>query len=292
MENKDYVIITDSCSDMTPEMVAKVDAKVIPMIFHIDGKDYLDYPDDREMSSHEFYDRLRQGQKSTTAQITPSTYVEFLTPFLKSGKNILLVVFSSALSSTYNSALIAADSLKATFPEQKILVMDSLSAACGQGYLTYKLGLNRLDGMSLEDNFEWGEKNKLHIAHWFTIDDLMYLKRGGRLSAGKAWMGTLLTLKPVLHVDDEGKLIPMENVRGRKQALLALMNKFKEDATDPSKNLVVISHSDNMTDAEFLGKKLMENFDIPPVIYTNIGPVIGSHVGANAILLFYMTRKR
>jgi DegV family protein with EDD domain len=273
-------------------MLAEVDVKIIPMIFRIDENDYLNYPDDRAMSSHDFYNKLRNNKKSTTAQINPSTYIQFLKPFLEEGKDILLAVFSSALSSTFNSASIAVETLKEKFPNRKILIMDSLSAAGGQGYLAYKLGLNQLKGMSLEENFEWGENNKLHIAHWFTIDDLMYLKRGGRLSAGKAWMGTLLTLKPILHVDNKGKLIPIETVRGRKQALIALVNKFEEEATDPKSNLVIISHSDNITDAEFLGKKLLERFDIPKILYTNIGPVIGSHVGANAILLFFTAKKR
>ena len=292
MQENNYVIITDSCSDMTPAMLSEVNVKIIPMIFRIDENDYLNYPDDRAMSSHDFYEKLRNNKKSTTAQINPSTYIQFLKPFLEEGKDILLVVFSSALSSTYNSALIAVETLKEKYPDRKILVIDSLSAAGGQGYLAYKLGLNLLKDMTLEGNFDWGEKNKLHIAHWFTIDDLMYLKRGGRLSAGKAWMGTLLTLKPILHVDNKGKLIPIDTVRGRKQALITLVKKFEEDATDPENNLVIISHSDNVADAEFLGKKLQEKFEIPKIIYTNIGPVIGSHVGANAILLFFMAKKR
>lgn len=292
MKNKDYVIITDSCSDMTSDMVKEVDVKIIPMVFRIDGKDYFDYPDDRDMSSHDFYEMLRNNKKSTTAQINPSTYLEFLKKYLEKGEDILLVVFSSALSSTYNSALIALETLKDNYPNRKIMIIDSLSAAGGQGYLVYKLGLNRMKGMSLQDNFAWGEKNKLNIAHWFTIDDLMYLNRGGRLSAGKAWMGTLLTLKPVLHVDEMGRLIPMANVRGRKQALIALYNKFKENATNPKENLVIISHADDINDAKFLGKKIQENFDVPKIIYTNIGPVIGSHVGANAILLFFMAKNR
>lgn len=292
MEENNYVVITDSCSDLTVDMISKVGVKVIPMIFRIGENDYLDYPDNRAMSSRDFYNKLRTGSKSTTAQINPSTYMQFIKPFLEEGNDVLLVVFSSALSSTYNSALIAVKTLMEEYPERKIRIMDSLSAACGQGYLVYKMGINRIEGMSIEENIKWGEKNKLNIAHWFTIKDLMYLKRGGRLSAGKAWMGTLLTLRPILHVDNLGKLVPVESVRGRKQALIALLNKFKETACDPKDNLVIISHADNIVDAEFLGNKIQEEFDVPQVIYNNIGPVIGSHVGADAVLLFFTAKHR
>jgi len=292
MKDNTYVLISDSCSDMTPAMVEETETKIVPMIFRIDENDYLDYPDDREMSSHDFYDKLRNGKKSQTCQITPSRYIEFIKPFLKEGKDVLLVVFSSALSSTYTSATLAVNALREKYPERKINIIDSLSAAGGQGYFVYMLGLNRNKGMSLEENTKWGEDNKLHVAHWFTIDDLMYLKRGGRLSASKAWMGTLLTLKPILHVDDEGRLVPMETVRGRKQAVIALMNHFEKTAYDPANNVVLIAHADDIASARFLGERLQAKHKILKLIYGNIGPVIGSHTGANAILLFFMAKHR
>lgn len=292
MKDNTYVLISDSCSDMTPEMVEETDAKIVPMIFRIDENDYLDYPDDREMSSHDFYEKLRNGKRSQTSQITPSRYIDFIEPFLKEGKDVLLVVFSSALSNTYASAMLAVNTLKEKYPTRIIDTIDSLSAAGGQGYFVYMLGLNRNNGMNIEENRKWGEDNKLHVAHWFTIDDLMYLKRGGRLSASKAWMGTLLTLKPILHVDDQGRLVPMETVRGRKQAVIALMKHFDKTAYDPSKNVVMIAHADDAATAHFLGNKLQAKYDIPKLIYGNIGPVIGSHTGSNAILLFFMAKHR
>ena len=292
MKETSYVILTDSCSDLTPELVKEADLNIIPMTFRLGEQDYMDYPDNREIDMHKFYDELRNGKLSRTSQITPGKYIEILTPFLKDGKDILLLVFSSALSSTYDSAKNAASFLRENFPERKIEIIDSLSASGGQGFLAYHLGLNRNLGMSLTQNVLWANNNRLHIAHWFTIDSLQFLRRGGRLTASKAWLGTLLSLKPVLHVDNLGQLVPISNVRGRKQSLLSIAKQFKETAVDPTENMVMILHADDEDDAKLLGNLLIKKYAVPKVIYSNIGPVIGSHSGPNTIALFFFATKR
>lgn len=292
MKETSYVILSDSCSDLTPELVKEADLNIIPMMFRLGDKDYLDYPDNREIDTSEFYNQLRAGALSKTSQITPARYIEIITPFLKDGKDILLPVFSSALSSTFDSANSAAKTLKEEFPERKIEVVDSLSASGGQGFLIYHMGINRNNGMSLSSNLKWTLENRLHIAHWFTIDNLQFLRRGGRLTAGKAWLGTLLSLKPVLHVNNLGQLVPVENVRGRKQSLQSMVEHFKETAIDPDKNMIMILHADDIDAAKLLEDLLTKKHKVPKIIYSNIGPVIGSHSGQNTIALFFFAKER
>jgi len=292
MKETSYVIISDSCSDLTPELIEESDLNIVPMMFRLGDKDYLDYPENREIDTRDFYNQLRAGALSKTSQITPGRYIEISTPFLESGKDILIVVFSSALSSTFDSANSAAITLREEFPDRKIEVVDSLSASGGQGFLIYHLGLNRNNGMSLSSNLKWALENRLHVAHWFTIDNLQFLRRGGRLTAGKAWLGTLLSLKPVLHVNNLGQLVPVENVRGRKQSLLSMAKHFKETAVEPDKNMIMILHADDIDAAKLLGDLLIKKYKVPQIIYSNIGPVIGSHSGQNTIALFFFAKER
>ncbi len=290
-ENK-YVIFTDSCSDLTPELYEEADIHVVPLSFEIEDKSYFNYPDGREMDNHEFYEKMRQGALCKTSACSPGQYLEALDSYCKDGYDVLIISFSSALSGSYNSAFQAKNYLNETYPERKIIVIDSLCASGGQGYITYCAGLNRKAGMSLMENKEWIETHILHMAHWFTVDDLHYLKRGGRLSASKAFLGSLLKLKPVLHVDNEGRLVPVETVRGRKQSLVAIMNHFKDTAIDPEKNFVMIIHGDDVVTAKFLGEKLQQEFNVPKVYYLTLGPVIGAHSGPGTISLFFMATER
>jgi len=292
MEDKSYVLFSDSCCDLPEDLVEEIHLQVAPLSYVIKGKDYLNYPDHREMDNHVFFDLLRSGEISKTSQVTPGKYLELMEPFLKEGKDILIVAFSTALSGAYGSAVQAANYLEEIYPSRTIKVLDSLCASSGQGYLVYSMGLNKLNGMSLSDNLAWGETHRLHIAHWFTIDSLQFLRRGGRLSAGKAWIGTLLSLKPVLHVNDIGQLVPVESVRGRKQSLLSLMQHFDDTAIDPEKNFIMIVHGDDLVTAHYLGEKLQEKYNIPRVIYCDLGPVIGSHAGPNTISLFFLATER
>lgn len=285
-----YVIVADSCEDLDAELVKEYGLNVIPMEYIVDGQVHLDDPLNRTQTVHEFYEELRAGKMSHTAQITPEKYTEFLTPFLEQGKDVLLTVFSSALSGTYLSAKKAVDALKEKFPERKIFAVDSLSASVGEGYFNILASRNREKGMGIEENAKWLEENRLTVSHLFTVDNLNFLKRGGRLSASKAFLGTLLLLKPVLHVTDEGKLVPTHTVRGRKQALRKIVDEYKETALNSDE--VLISDADDREYARQLGKMIEEECGVKSVIYQTIGPVIGSHVGPNCLALYFLSKKR
>jgi DegV family protein with EDD domain len=292
MAESKYVIFTDSSADLMPDMVAEADIHEVPLSFMIDGKEYLNYYDQREIKCHDFFELMRQGKIIKTSQATPGRFLEAIDPFMKDGYDVLMISFSSALSGTYNSACQAMEYLKETYPERKMYCIDTLGASSGQGFIVFQAGLNRKSGMSLEDNKAWVETHILHMAHWFTVDDLNTLKRGGRLSATKAFLGTLLKLKPVMHMDDLGRLVPVETVRGRKQALMSIYQHFADTAIDPDKNPVMIVHGDDLMTAKWLGEKLQNDFKVPKVYYTDLGPVIGAHAGPNTISLFFWATER
>lgn len=287
-----YVVVTDSCSDLTQNLVDEYQLPVYPMEFVLDEKDYRDYPDEREIDLNNFYKLLKEGHTGSTAQISPANFIDFFTPFLEKGLDILYVAFSSALSGTYSSSLVARDILLEKYKERKIVCIDSLSASTAQGKLVLYACENLRKGLTLEEN-EKDVRNKVpSLAVWFTVDDLNCLKRGGRLSSTAAFFGTLLGIKPVLHVSDEGKLIPMQKCRGRKASLVALFNKLKEDILDPENDIVYISHAASEEDALAMGKKIEEELHIKNIVYSHIGPVIGMHSGPGTFLVSYFGKKR
>jgi DegV family protein with EDD domain len=292
MADNKYVVFSDSSVDLMPDMVKEADIHEVPLSFTIDGQTYLNYYDQREMKCHDFFDLMRAGKVVKTSQATIGEFLEALDPFMKEGYDVLMISFSSALSGTYNCACAARDYLKDTYPERKMAVIDSLGASGGQGFIVYETGLNRLKGMSFEDNKTWVEQHIFHMAHWFTVDDLGTLKRGGRLSATKAFLGTLFKLKPVLHMDNLGRLVPVETVRGRKQSLLSIIQHFKDTAIDPETNPVMIIHGDDIVTAKWLGEKLQTDYKVPKVYYLDLGPVIGAHAGPNTISLFFWATER
>lgn len=216
--NQPYVILTESSSDLTPELAAQAGAEVLPLNFTMEGKNYPHYPDGRAMSIPEFYERMRGGAVAVTAAANVAELTDGMEGHLRAGKDVLFLCFSSSLSSTRNACAIAANELREKYPERKIYTVDTLAASAGQGLLVLLAGRRQRAGASIEEVRDFVEETKLHMAHWFTVDDLTYLKRGGRLSSTAAAVGTMLNIKPVLHVDDEGHLIPVEKVRGRKAA--------------------------------------------------------------------------
>lgn len=284
----EYVIVTDSSADLTAEMVEELDISVLPLSFIIRGTTLKDYPDNRDMSPEEFYRLIREGELPTTSAVNMQEYVDHLTPILEAGKDVLVLAFSSGLSATCQSANLAAGELREKFPERKIYVVDTLCASMGQGLLVWYAARKRLAGESMEAVRDWCEENKLHLCHWFTVDDLMHLKRGGRVSAATAVAGTLLQIKPVMHVDNEGHLINMAKARGRAAALDALVKKAGETGTDLPEQVVFISHSDCLGDAKYVGEKLKEEYHVKDVVYNFIGPVIGSHTGQGCVALFFV----
>lgn len=264
----------------------------IPMGFEVEGKAYTHYPDGRELSSHEFYDRLRKGSKSVTSLINSDTFVSVFEPELEKGKDILYIAFSSALSGTYNSSLIAGAELKEKYPDSKIECFDSKCASAGEGLLVYTAAQLAKEGYTLEEVTAWLSKNVHNLCHWFTVDDLFHLKRGGRVSALSAGIGTALNIKPVLHVDDEGRLIAMEKVRGRKKSITALFEHMENTVIDPEEQVIFIGHGDAREEAEFLAEMVKERFPVKEVKLFDIGPVVGTHSGPGTIALFFYGTNR
>ena len=287
-----YKIVTDSTSDLPVQLIDELELHVIPMLFTVDGKDYLNTPDERELSSHDFYNLLRAGKTSTTTQINSEIFKDEVRPYLEQGLDVLYLGFSSGLSSTFNSVRIATAELKEEFPERKLIVVDTLAASLGEGLIVYHAAMRKKEGLSLDETAAWVEENKLHLAHWFTVDDLNHLKRGGRVSGAAAFVGTMLNIKPVLHVDDEGHLIPVDKVRGRRKSLEELVAHMEKTAIKPSEQTVFISHGDALDDAKYVEKLVRERLGVKTVYINPIGPVIGTHSGPGTIALFFLAQKR
>ena len=287
-----YVIVTDSSCDLPAHLVEALELHTVPLAFLFGEKTYYNYPDNREMSPKAFYDRLRAGEIATTNAINVGQVTDFLTPFLEEGKDILILSFSSGLSTSFNSYTIAAQDLAEQYPERTIRVIDTLCASLGQGMLVYQAAQLRQAGKSLDEVAQWVEDNKLRQCHWFTVDDLFFLKRGGRVSAATAVVGTMLQIKPVLHVDNEGHLISVAKARGRKASLQALVDKVGQLGEDVANQIMFISHSDCEEDAQFVADQIKAKYGTKEIILNYIGPVIGAHTGPGCVALFFMGKHR
>ena len=258
------------------------------MQFSILGNDYLLYPDNREMDIKEFYDLLRKGNMAATAQLNPNDIIQAFTPYLEEGKDLIYIAFSSGLSGTYASARMAKDELCRLFPKRKIIIVDSLAASMGEGLLVWHAVRQKRAGLDIEQLEQWVLDNRNHLCHWFTVDDLHHLKRGGRVSSATAVIGSALGIKPVLHVDDQGHLIPVKKVRGRRQSLDALVDMMQQTAVDPKRQTVFISHGDALDDARYVEKRVRDAFKCKDIHINYIGPVIGTHSGPGTVALFFM----
>ncbi len=287
-----FAIVTDSAAELLEELAAKWDVRIMPMEFTMGGKSYLHYADYRQMDAKTFYDRLRKGEMATTSAINPQSYLEYLRPILASGQDVLLLVFSSGLSSTYQNSLLAAEELRVEFPDRRICVVDTLAPSGGQALLVYHAARLRESGAGLEETRDWVQANKLHMAHWFTVDDLMFLKRGGRISAATAVVGSMLSIKPVLHVDDEGRLVQVSKTRGRRAALRALVEKMEQTALDPGSQTVFIGHGDSLDDAEWVAGEVRRRFGTPEITIAYTSPIIGAHSGPGTLALFFLATGR
>ena len=286
----DFVIVTDSSADLSAEMVAELGLEVLPLSFTVQGKTYHNYPDGREMDLNAFYRMLREGEMATTSAVNVAEYTAMLEPLLQAGKDVLVLAFSSGLSTTYQSSVIAVNELSEQYPDRKIYTVDTLCASMGQGLLVWLAAQERKRGQSIEAVRDWVEENKLRLCHWFTVDDLHFLKRGGRISAATAVVGTMLSIKPVLHVDDEGHLISMGKARGRGASLTALVDHMEQTVTDV--DTVFISHGDCLADAEKVAADVRKRFGTRDVVINTIGPVIGAHAGPGTVALFFLGTKR
>ncbi len=285
---REYQLFTDSTCDLPAALVEELGVTVLPMEFELGGKPYTHYPDARNYGFHEFYEQLRAGNLSKTSQVTYNTYLEYFEPVLESGKDVLCISFSSALSGTYSAAELAAGDLCEKYPDRKIYAVDSRAASAGEGLLVYAAAKRKADGADIEALRDWVLANRDRLCHWFTVDDLNHLKRGGRVSAVSALLGTALGVKPVLHVDNEGRLIPMEKVRGRRKSLEALVEHMHKTCDKPDGQHIFIGHGDAIEDAEYTASLVKERFPtVADVTLTMIGPVIGSHSGPGTIALFF-----
>ena len=287
-----FVILTDSSADLGDDLVRQLDIQVLPLSFTLEQQTYHNYPDNREMEPHAFYQKLRDGAVATTSAVNVSQYTEFLEPLLQAGQDVLILAFSSGLSATYNSSVIAVQELAEKYPERKLYTVDTLCASLGQGLLVYLAARERDSGKTIEEVRDWAEANKLSICHQFTVDDLHFLKRGGRISATTAVVGSMLQIKPVLHVDNEGHLINIAKARGRQASLKALVDKMEKTAIDPAHQTVFISHGDCLEDAQMVADLVKERLGVPEVYLNPIGPVIGAHAGPGTVALFYVGTER
>lgn len=285
-----FKIITDSSCDLTQKLADELDLRVVPLSVLINDKEYVNYLDGREISFTDYYAMLRKGMLGKTSAPNVFDFTSAMEEYLKKGMDILYLGFSSALSGTYNAGVIAADELKAKYPERKIITIDTLCASLGQGMMIYLAVKKKEEGASIEEVAEYVENNKLHLCHWFTVDDLNHLKRGGRVSAVEATFGTILNIKPVMHVDNAGRLIAVEKVRGRKASLNALIKMMKETVID--KSVAFISHGDCYEEAKALADKIREEVGIEDIRINYVGPVIGTHSGPGTMALFFLGEER
>ena len=289
---RDYVIMTDSCCDLTDQMARDLELEVLPLTMHMDGQDYPNDLAGTAISNQEFYKRIRAGKLATTSAVNVGQFQDAMRRVLESGRDIVCVCFSSALSTTYQSAVIAAEDLRAEFPEAEIHVVDSLSASLGQGLLLYLAVEQKRKGLTAAELAKWVEDNRLTVCHWFTVDDLNFLKRGGRVSATTALLGTMLSIKPIMHTSDEGKLVPVSKARGRKAAIAALLDKIEALGIHPEKQTMFICHADCEEDAKAVAQTIQDRFGTPTVHINYIGPVIGSHTGPHTMGIFFVGTQR
>ena len=286
----EYVIFTDSCCDISPELLAKWGVPYANMTFSFDGEDkeYIG----TDISNHDFYDRMRQGAHARTAAINADTFARAFTPILEEGKDILYVAFSSGLSTTVNSAHMAATELEESYPNRKIIIVDTLAASAGGGLMVYMAVAKKNEGATIEENAAYMESLVPQHCIWFTVDDLEYLKRGGRVSPLVAFAGGVLGIKPILQMDEEGHLVKVSTARGRKKAIEALAEKYAELSYEEKNTPIFISHAEAENDAKQLADILKQRHGAEVTLITEIGPVIGSHAGPGTIALFFIGKHR
>lgn len=286
---KEYVITVNSTVDVPRRWLEERHVPFIPLKYAIDGKNYTDM---LGLSSKEFFQKLREGKMSVTSQINPDEARAAFEPFLKEGKDILHLSFSSGLSGTYNSMRIAAEELRKEYPDRKIIVVDTLCACMGEALLLYYVLKQKESGKSIEEAAQWAEDNKLHVCHNVTIDDLKHLHRGGRVSKSAAVLGTMVQIKPMIHMDNEGKLQVIGKERGRKKALNKIVDKAIEQVKGWDNEIIMITHGDCIDDAEYVAKLVREKMGIDHILIHNIGTVIGSHTGPGVVAVFCMGNER
>lgn len=285
-----YVIYTDSGCDINPALLAEWGVPYKSLTFRFNDSD-AEYSND-DMDTATFYAKMREGGVAKTAAVNVDAFAGAFEELLKEGSDVLYLGFSSGLSTTYNSARLAAEQLRDKYPERKIVTVDTLAASAGQGLLVYLAVEKKKEGATIDEVAAYIESIKLNLAHWFTVDDLVYLKRGGRVSPTAAFFGNMLGIKPVLHVDDEGHLTPVTKVRGRRTSLVTIADKYAETALEPGKAPIFISHGDCMSDVESFAAIIKQRHGLDVKIIADVGPVIGAHSGPGTFAFFFLAKQR
>ncbi|WP_304426532.1 DegV family protein [uncultured Adlercreutzia sp.] len=288
-----FAIVTDSSCNLTEEIIDQFDLHILPLTFMVDGEEYHSYLKGEKTDLSQFYRMMREGKVITTSLPNLKESRELIEGLLKDGQDVLYLGFSSGLSGTFQAIDLILAELAAAYPERTVMSVDTLAASGGEGLLVWYAANKRAEGAGIQEVHDWVEANKLHLAHWFTVDDLMFLFRGGRVSRTSAWAGTLLNIKPVMHVDDEGHLIPLEKVRGRKKALKALVDHMAQTANAPvDAQTVFITHGDCLEDAEYVAELVRERFGVKDIMINWVDPVIGAHSGPGTMALFFLASER
>lgn len=286
--DKRFQIVTDSSCDLPQAMADELDLAVLPLHVHIGEETYANYLDGREIGFHDFFNRIASGEKATTSAVNVEEFKVVMEQKLQEGLDILFIGFSSGLSTTYQSGAIACQELQEKYPERRLIAIDSLCASIGEGLLVYLAAKKQQSGASMDEVADFVRETIPHLCHWFTVNDLMFLKRGGRLSGAAAVAGTLLGIKPVLHVDPEGHLIAMEKVRGRRASLDALVKHFAQSADKNYADMTIfVSHGDCLEDCQYVADKI-KAYGVKRVCIGDIGPVIGAHSGPGTVALFFL----
>lgn len=284
-----YKITSDTTCDLPDSYLTEHDISILPLYYNLND---VIYGDEINMTPHELFDKMREGNMPSTMACNPETTEKIFRNILEEGYDILHIAFSSTLSSSYNTAAIVGKELSEEFPDRKIIVIDSKSASLGEGLIVYNAAKNKAEGMSIDDNAKWVEQNMLNVCHLFTVNDLFHLHRGGRVSKATAIIGTMINVKPVLHVDNNGALVPLNNVRGRKKAINALADNMGKVIDGFNNDVIMISHGDCYDEAFALGEQLKERYGVKEVIINYVCPTIGAHTGPGVIALFYMGNQR
>ena len=288
---RDFIVTVNSTVDLPYEWLQERNIPIVPLSYSMDGATYEDYSKE-SLTSKKFFENLRAGIMATTSQVNPEGAKDILEPFVKEGKDILHLAFSSGLSGTCNSMRIAAEELREEYPESKIIVIDTLCACMGEGLLLYYTLKKKEEGLNIEEVAEWVEENKLHVCHDVTVDDLNHLYRGGRISRATAVVGSVVKIKPIIHMDEEGRLQVVGKERGRKKSLNHIVDMAVEQSREWENDLIMITHGDCIEDAEYVAERVREKMGVNEIIVNNIGSVIGSHTGPGVVAVFCMGNKR
>ena len=286
-----FKIITDSTCDLPPHVIKELKIHVIPMEYTLDGFNQFQDIFDQGEKTKAFYNHLKDGKKPATSMVNTQRYIDIFSSYLDQDRDVLHISFSSGLSGSHNASRMAAEELKEIYPERKIIIIDSKAASIGQGLLVYHAAVLKNQGMEMSELVGWIEDNINQVRHWFTVEDLHHLKRGGRIGVITANVGTVLSIKPILSVDADGKLMNVCKVMGRKKSLNELLNRMKAEAVTPEEQIVIIGHGDSLEDALLLEKKVRQTLSVKEVILTYIGPIIGSHTGPGMVGLTFLGKK-